>query len=310
MEYVCKHGYKVSQLTLGTAQFGLNYGIANQYGKPGEKEVEEILNKAFENGVNLLDTAFSYGDSERVIGKILNKSSYKANILVASKLPKLKNINNLQGLTKEIEQMLIKSLKNLQLENIPIFLLHDESYLTINDGYVIETLRREKEKGKIRLLGVSVYSPKAAEVALNNSEMQVIQVPFNVFDQRLNKINFFQRAAQKGKFILVRSVFLQGLILMIKEGGLPKKFSKYYPYFKKLINITNPHYLKVRDVAFKYALQKSQASVVLGVDSCQQLEENLQSLLDKKELDADIITLIEQEFSDMPLDLIDPRKWP
>ncbi len=309
MKYIYKHGYNVSRFTLGTAQFGSDYGIANKYGKLTEREIKKVLDKAFEKGINLIDTASSYGVSEKTIGNILCKSPYKSGVIVESKLPYLKNTNDLQALNREIEQAVTRSLNRLRLDSLPIYLLHDENNLFFYDGYIIDILRKEKKKGKINLLGVSVYSTEAAEAALDNLEMQVIQVPFNLFDQRLNKINFFNRAAEKGKLVLVRSVFLQGLFFMAEDEILPEKFCIYSPYFKKLTEIADHYCFKVGELALKYACQKSQGSVILGVDSCKQLEENLNFCSNKNKLNSEIIKSIEKAFQDIPVNLIDPRKW-
>ncbi len=309
MKYIYKHGYNISRFSLGTAQFGSDYGIANKHGKVAEKEIEKIFNKAFEKGVNLIDTAVSYGESERIIGKILSNSSYKEDIIIASKLPHLKSKNNLQGITKEIDQVVDQSLSHLRLETLPIFLLHEEEDLFFDGGYIVDVLKNEKERGKINLLGVSAYSPEAAEAALENPEMQVIQVPFNLFDQRLNKINFFSRAAEKGKLVLVRSVFLQGLFFMTEDEILPEKFCIYSPYFKKLSEIADSYCFRVGELALKYACQKSQGSVILGVDSCTQLDENLDAYSNKNILNSEIIKSIEKAFQDIPVNLIDPRMW-
>jgi aryl-alcohol dehydrogenase-like predicted oxidoreductase len=308
MEYLWKQGLKVSRVALGTAQLGLKYGVANKTGKPEEKEIEKILATAFSKGINLLDTAYSYGDSERVIGRFLSRYPAKTQILVASKLPKLR-CSTPQMLGKEIEQNLEASLRNLQVDYIPIYLLHDENDMTAHQGYAFEFLAKQMGKGKIGLLGVSVYTPEAAEDALENPLTQVIQVPFNVFDQRLNHINFFQRAEEKKKLVLMRSVFLQGLFFLLEDSSCPQQFAGYSRYFQKIRTIAEDSCFKVGELACKYAAQKTQGVILMGVESCSQLEENMKYISNRQELSPETMAAIEREFSTVPVNLIDPRQW-
>lgn len=308
MEYLQKQGFKFSRVALGTAQFGLNYGIANQTGKPGEKEVVKILETAFAMGINLLDTAAAYGDSEKILGGILSCYPAKSEILVAGKLPKLSNAAP-HILDREITQHLETSLRNLQLDHFPIYLLHDEHDLTMYQGYALDYLTGQVKKGKVGLLGVSVYTPEAAEAALQNPLIRVIQVPFNALDQRLNLINFFQRAEEKEKLVLVRSVFLQGLFFLLENNSYPQQFAGYSRYFKKIREIAKDSHMSVGELAYRYAAQKTRGVILIGVESCRQLEDNKRTMFNRRELSPGTMAEIEREFSSAPADLIDPRQW-
>jgi len=309
MEYISKLNYKISKISLGTVQFGLDYGISNNYGKPSEKKVENILSKAFEKGINILDTAREYGESEEIIGRILAKYSHKSDILICTKLGKFKKSQlDSYNLQKEIDGMVETSLNNLNLENIPIYLLHEASHMNSYDGFIIETLKKQQEKGNVGHLGVSIYTPEEAETALSIDEMEVIQVPFNILDQRLVKSKFFQRANNKGKLILVRSVFLQGLLFMIARKQIPQRFMKFNQYFDKLDKIIKSHNYTIGQLALRYAIQKSNGSFILGVDSCEQLIENL-GFFSNNKIPQEIIIEIEKEFFYVPQELIDPRMW-
>lgn len=303
MDYLKSFNQKIAKISLGTVQFGMKYGIAN-INRPSLKEIEKILFKAFEEGINILDTAREYGESEEIIGNILNKYPKKSEILISSKLGKL----NYENIEKQIEIILDKSLHSLCMDNIYIYLLHDPRYMKLFDGLIIEKLKKQKEKGKISHLGVSIYTPLEAEQALNIDEIEVIQVPFNVLDNRLLKIDFFNRAREKGKLVFVRSIYLQGLLFLISQNKVPEKFLKYDCYFKKLNTILNSLKISVGELALKYALKKSQGTVVLGVNSYEQLRENL-IFMDKKDiLDADFED-ITRTFLNVPEELVDPRKW-
>ncbi len=308
MEYLWKNGFKISRVALGTAQFGLEYGIANQTGKPGEEEIEKILYTASAIGINLLDTASAYGDSEKIIGRILNRYPAESRMLVAGKLPKLRCASP-QMLDKEIEQYLEASLRNLQLDCLPIYLLHDETDLNAHQGYALDCLAKQAEKGKIKLPGISVYTPGAAEAALENPLVQVIQVPFNIFDQKLNRINFFQRAEEKQKLVVVRSIFLQGLFFLLENNSYPQQFAGYSSYFEKLRAIAAESNLLVGELAYKYVAQKTGGIILLGVEHCSQLEENRKTIFNHRELSPETIASIEREFSSVPTGLTDPRQW-
>lgn len=299
----------MSRLVLGTAQFGLNYGIANKVGKPSKEQVKEILLTAFELGINVLDTANAYGDSEKILGDILSNYSKKENIIIVTKLsPNINEKADNEHIKNQVEQSVHLSLSNLNLDSIPIYMLHRAEHMTMKKGIIVKHLSKLKEEGLIINIGVSVYTPYEAEIALSIDEITAIQVPFNVFDHRMMKCGFFEKAHLKGIAVFVRSIYLQGLILMDNDD-IPDKLRDIIPYKNKLKEICKRWGRTINEVAIKFPLmQKGVTGIVFGVDNLNQLKENI-NLYNKSSLEKPIIENILNEFKDIPEYLVDPRQW-
>ena len=121
---------KTNKLVLGTAQLGLNYGIANKSGKPAENKVFEIMKYAVENGMSYFDTAYSYGDSEITIGKFLNSyKAYKNKLNIITKMPSLKKTENNE---KNMNYYFFQSLHRLGQESIFCYMVHDFKSIKFN----------------------------------------------------------------------------------------------------------------------------------------------------------------------------------
>jgi len=309
MEYSNVLGYKMSRLILGTVQFGLNYGIANKTGKPSKEQVEEILLNAFGLGINALDTANAYGDSEKILGEILGNYPKKEDIIIITKLSsKINETTNDGGIKNQVEQSVHLSLSNLNLDSIPIYMLHRAEQMTIKDGAIIKHLSRLKEEGLINNIGVSVYTPDEVETALSIDEITAIQVPFNVFDHRLIKSGFFEKAHSKGIAVFVRSIYLQGLILM-ENADVPDKLQCIIPFKNQLKEICEHFGRTTKEVAMKFPLtQKGVTGIVFGVDNLNQLKENI-NLYNELQLEKPMIDDILNKFNDIPEYLLDPRQW-
>lgn len=308
MEYVNVKGYKISRLILGTVQFGLNYGIANKTGKPSKKEVEKIINFALDSGINTFDTARAYGDSEKILGEILESYSKKDIIIITKLSSEIDKSTDDEEIQKKIENTVTSSLNNLRLNSIPIYMLHRAEHLTFRNGLIMKNLLKLKKEGLIQNIGVSVYTPDEAETALSFDEITAIQVPFNVFDHRLIKSGFFERAYSKGVAVFVRSIYLQGLILM-NNKDVPEKLKDIIPFKNKLNEICNNSGKTINEIAMKFPLaQKGVTGVIFGVDNLTQLKENIKTY-EKPQLEELIIKNILNKFGSIPEYLIDPRKW-
>ena len=144
--------YQLSRLMLGTAQFGMPYGIANITGRPSYETVRDILACAYEGGVNCLDTAASYGESEEIIGKALAELGIADRIIVITKVCHMKNqYLSRQGADNVVLKSVTRSLKRLRLDALPFCIFHNE----YNFRYM-DSLIKLKDKGLVRHVGVSV----------------------------------------------------------------------------------------------------------------------------------------------------------
>ena len=187
-----------SKLVLGTAQIGMDYGIANTRGRIPLKEVHQIFDFAFLHGISILDTATNYGDSERIIGGYIRGSANKFNII--SKLPAVSDGSHA---IKSLEQ----SLKILNVKKLFGYLFHDFNSF-INNPSIFHQLF---DHGGAEKIGFSVYSPEQVTKLWElKIKFKIIQLPYNVFDRRFDKV--MSRLREEGCEIHARSAFLQGLV--------------------------------------------------------------------------------------------------
>jgi len=258
------------KIGLGTVQFGLDYGISNKSGKPSLEAVKKILRFAHQEGINFLDTAFSYGNSEEILGKCFDECS---DFEIITKTPKFSEKISLRDV-KNLEVSLFQSLSKLKKTNIYGLLIHDSIDLINENGCLLWNKMCElKSKGLVRKIGVSVYSAKQIDAILENFDIDLIQLPINIFDQRLLKSGHLKKLKVKNIEIHARSVFLQGLLLMdLKE--IPSQLQKFggligaYDFYLKNNNLSR------LNAALGFILGlKEIDKIILGINSLKELVE-------------------------------------
>ncbi len=274
-----------SPLMLGTVQFGLNYGVANTHGKPSFDTVKTILKTAANSNITALDTAASYGESEEVLGKALTELGLKDKMSVVSKVPPVP-----EGCdpAEFIENSVRNSLRRLQIPVIPVVLFHRES-----DYRYLPEMRSLIGKGLILEAGVSLDSQPYSHVA---GLAEYIQLPCNVMDHR------FDDAIRNCRgHIFIRSVYLQGMLLMPEEKILPG----LVPHRRKLESFGIP----LNELCMRYLLSlPGNKSILTGVDTPEQLQENVR-LAALGPLPDDLMKAV---FGSVPLleeSLIRPGLW-
>lgn len=254
------------KLGLGTAQFGSDYGINNQAGKPPKEKAFKILSTAAKNGVEVVDTAYSYNDSETVIGEFIKKK--KPGFRVVSKMPGCQALST--------SAIFNSSLERLGLKSVYAYLLHDfECFL--REPVQINTLLGFKQQGLIQKVGFSVYFPKDAEYLLENEiEFDLIQIPYSVFDQRFSEV--LERLKDSKVEVHARSVFLQGLAFKDPEK-LKGRFLALKEKLSELNSISKKTGIPVNALCINFAaLNRCIDTVIVGVDSPENLEENIKAL--------------------------------
>jgi spore coat polysaccharide biosynthesis protein SpsF (cytidylyltransferase family)/aryl-alcohol dehydrogenase-like predicted oxidoreductase len=206
-----------SMLVLGTAQLGMTYGIANQTGMPSQQLADDLIKTAIVNGVHSLDTASAYGRSEEVIGRAL-KSGWQERVNVITKLGLLADCPNeaTEAIVKIfVDESIFRSCTSLQSQTIDVLMLHRMEHRKAWSGAVWSQLLDHKFAGRIKALGVSVQNPDELVTALEEAEIEFIQMPFNVLDWRWDKLIEKIRTvkARRTLKIHVRSGLLQGLLV-------------------------------------------------------------------------------------------------
>jgi len=255
----------MNKISLGTAQFGINYGINNKRGKIPREEVFDILSEAIEFGIDTIDTAYDYGGSEKVIGDFLKSTRYK--FKVVSKLPKCKY--------DKVKEIFESSLNNLGLYMTYGYLIHSfENYK--NDKRIWNELEKLKKVGKIKKIGFSLYYPQELEYLLGHKVyFDMVQVPYSVFDQRFEP--YFAELKQRNIEVHVRSVFLQGLVFK-KLDELESRFLGIKPKLVFLYDLSKELNLPISVICLGFVLLNDVDKVVIGVDSKENLIENIAKL--------------------------------
>lgn len=259
------------KLALGTVQFGLPYGVANQLGQVPETEVKAILDLASANGVHTLDTAIAYGESETVLGKM-----ELDNFEIITKLPLMPE--DCKDVLGWVEQELEASLLRLNVSSIKGLLLHRPEQLTSKFGnQLYQALQQQKQEGIVERVGISIYSPIELSELTDKFHFDLIQAPFNILDQRLSESGWLKQLQDRGTAIHVRSVFMQGLLLMSRKER-PVKFSRWDKLWVKWEQWLEETGQTPLQACLRYALSIPEIEkVVVGVDSAKQLNEIIQA---------------------------------
>ena len=309
MDHTQVLGLRLSRLALGTVQFGMEYGVNNRTGRPSKAEIARILSIAFEGGISLLDTASAYGDSEQVLGTVLSELSTPEDLIIVTKLkPIPADAMTLGELRTEVEESLETSLRNLHADRIPIYLLHRAEHLTVRGGAIVDHLLRLRSRGRIGHLGASIYTPQQAEAALATDGIEAVQVPFNLFDHRLLRSGFFDRARDRGLAVFVRSVFLQGLIPMDPEE-VPERVREVLPFKRALTQLCKETGRSPAEMALQFALaQRGISSVLVGVERTLQMREDLR-LFEASPLSRATVEEILSRFAEVSEYVLNPTFW-
>ena len=284
------------RITLGTAQFGLKYGISNQNGQVSFNEIEKILDFSNKCGINTLDTAIAYGDSESRLGAVGIKEWN-----VVSKLPSIPEncLNVKDWVVKSIEE----SLERLRIPSLYGLLLHKPNELFAPAGFKLyEALKFLQDSGMVKHLGISIYGPNELESFSHYKDIEIVQTPFNIFDRRLINNGLLDILAEEGREVHIRSVFLQGLLLMEPEDR-PSKFSRWGNLWQQYEDYIKICGLSKLQLCIRYVLSISQIkNVIVGVESLSQLQEIYEAA-------SGDISELPQDLQSSDLLLINPALW-
>jgi aryl-alcohol dehydrogenase-like predicted oxidoreductase len=257
------------KLALGTVQFGLEYGIANHAGRVTMDAAASIVRHARAAGMDTLDTAAAYGDSEARLGTI-----GVADWRVVSKLsPFAESCDDMSGwVTASVRE----SLTRLKVPELYGLLLHRPDQLLGPGGdRLFDALQQLKAEGLVRKIGVSIYDPSELEALWPRFACDLVQAPFNLLDRRLVTSGWLARLAAEGVELHVRSVFLQGLLLMSSERREPA-FRRWTPLWEGFDHWLAETGMTPLEACLRDALSLPEiARVIVGVDSLQQLLEIL-----------------------------------
>lgn len=296
--------YINSRLVLGTAQLGMKYGIANKTGQPDFEKAKFIIQEAWESGVRQFDTAQTYGVSEEILGRILTEMGVTKEAQIISKLdPAIDHLNK-----DAMFQAMKRSLRHFNVMGLHCIMLHKEDHLDLLEKGLGDILLSFVKLGFVKYVGVSVYSPRRAIQALSNDVFNAVQLPSNILDRRFADAGVFECAKEHGKKVYIRSIFLQGLLLIDPED-IPEKMSFVKPVLTKAIKMFRDYGVTPQQATLGYMrIKYPNAYIIFGADTFEQVRDN--SIAWNADLSPSFIKLIDDAFSCVDEAIINPMRWP
>lgn len=284
-----------NKLILGTVQFGLKYGINNSLGKPEKESVFEILSYAYENGIRNLDTAELYGNAHELIGEF-HKTNPSKKFNIITKFP--------HDFHENLDDKINSYINQLNIEHLEAILFHSfESYIN-HQNQLVDIVRLKNKHFKY--IGVSVYTNEQINEVVNDNNIDIIQIPFNLFDNLNLRGELIKKAKLKNKIIHTRSAFLQGLFFMKKDNSAPIR-AKLENELEIITDISVKSSFPIGSIALNYCIMQSNVDgVLIGVDSLNQLKENIS--FSKHKISNQLLDQINSIKIDN-IELLNPTTW-
>ncbi len=294
-------------LVLGTAQWGMHYGIANVAGPPERDELKRLLTLARDAGVRALDTARAYGTSERRIGELVAEGSdWEVTTKLAPDVAP-DGISASEAEARTLES-LASSRRALRRGRLDTVLLHRAAHRHAVGGAVWAILSGQRRSGAIGRLGVSAATPEQAEALLGDPAVEVIQVATSLLDQRLLRSGFFEHARRSGRQVDVRSVFLQG-VAHLEPDALPAALSPLREPLRRISRWSRARQLETAEAFLLFARTLPGVRLVLGCERGDQLVANLATWR-RRPLDAAEFAELSALVPALDAAVLDPARWP
>lgn len=285
-----------SRLVLGTVQMGLDYGVANQRGRVPPDEARAILQIGRANGIDWLDTAAAYGESEATLGQLGMKDWKVVTKLRAAPADCI-------DVEAWVREEVAASLRRLGVESVDGLLAHrPDQFLGRMGESIYASLKRLQEEGKVHRIGVSIYEPDDLEPLVSHFDFEMVQAPFNLLDRRMVNSGWLDRCRARGMLVHVRSIFLQGALLL-KSADRRKRFSRWVSLWDRYEDWLRTSELTPVEACLRFALLDNRIDgAVVGVDSPSQMQELI-------EVANNCFSIQPPDFSTTDLDLINPARW-
>jgi len=290
-----KNSLNLSRIVLGTAQFGMDYGINGSNKVPFE-EVRRVLLFAKRHQLNTLDTAMGYGECEQILGQVGGRDWHVVTKLLA--LPE-----NEEDIAQWVLRSVEVSMEKLKTPQLHGLLLHRPSDLLGKFGPALyRSLQICKERGYVRKIGLSIYNPSELDSILFQYPMDLIQAPFNVLDRRLEASGWLDRLYDSGVDVFVRSVFLQGLLLTSPDQR-PKQFRRWDVLWNEWDKWLEDRRTTALSACLRCVLNRPKIKhTIIGVDSLAQLQGILSTLDEEGPMPP-------SSFSTEDAELLNPSRW-
>ena len=296
----------MTKIMVGTVQFGMTYGIANQQGRPSRKEVLEIIKFGYESGICDYDTAAVYGESEEVLGQCFKDLGICNKVNVFTKIKALDNKakKSEKNYKNEIVASLDRSLKRLKMDCVAGVLFHREE-----DVQHLALLQMQKQAGKCHTVGVSCgHEPEKVTDFLNTDSIEALQLPFNLMDHRHSEAGGLEKVHKNGVLSFIRSAFLQGILTM-KNDEIPTALANLCSLHLRYSSLAEEAGITLKEMALRFILNHSVSKVVIGIESLMQFKENL-CFFERGPLPDDLMKAITLTYEQPDPYLITPGLWP
>jgi 1-deoxyxylulose-5-phosphate synthase len=264
-------GIRVSALMLGTVELGMPYGFRGgmRYDPPDQASAIRLIHRALDLGINMLDTAPAYGNSEAIIGRAL--CGMRQRPLIATKVS-IPETNGEPCLRQSIEN----SLRQLGCETLDLLQIHNATVEVLGREEVLRQIEDATASGKVRFAGASVYHVDEAQATLAHPSLRTLQVAFNLLDQGMSK-QIFPQARAAGVGILARSVFLRG-VLTDDPSDVPGKLEPLRHSAAKALAAAGDSVGGCAELALRFCLSVPDiSSVLIGVRSIAELDANVEA---------------------------------
>ena len=274
-----KTGIEVSEVAFGGVEIGIPYGIGVKTATDmlSETDAIKLLHNAIDSGINFFDTARMYGDSESIMGEAFR--GFRNKVIIATKCRHLRNEDGSLPKNSKLNELIVaslnESLKMLQTDYVDIFMLHQADLQILRNETISTIFLNLKKEGKFRATGVSTYTTEETKKAIETGAWDIIQLPFNLMDQRQETL--FSLAEKERVGIVIRSVLMKGLLSDRGKGLHPalEEVERHIKCFDELLVDVS---YNLATLATKFALSFPEvSSVLVGIDRPEYLYKSLQA---------------------------------
>ena len=299
-------------LCLGTAQLGIEYGIANSAGLPSERAARSIIELALAEGISIFDTARSYGAAECRLGSVLGESGAESGRVITklSPLTALSEKSTGSVVINAIEASVFRSCHALRRRKLDVLMFHRSEDMTRWGGIAMAHVEKLTADGVVGAIGVSVYSPDEAVRCMEDVRITHLQIPFNLLDRRWTEDEFLSALKRRPDLsVHARSIFLQGLLVSDAEKW-PQWVVARDDIVARIGELCDRMHCESRAalcIAYVRAFPWV-STLVVGVDSREQLEQLL-LFSNRPALSEVEICQVHDALTDIPNKLLDPRLW-
>ena len=264
---------QVSEISLGTVELGMDYGIPGQgdHLQPSEADAARTLNCALDLGINLIDTAQAYGESEVIIGRALK--SRRSEYILATKISSV----SWEGYTgtelrEQVAASITESLRMLQTDTIDLLYIHNATPELIQCGEIVETMQRAQDAGYARFIGTTTYGEAAPLAVLEDGRFDCIQLAYNLLDRQFEE-RVLPLAKENDVGVVIRSVLLKGA-LTYRYAHLPEELRELRIVVDEVNSLCRAQSSSLPELAYRFVLAHPAVSTALvGTGRVHELQE-------------------------------------